>query len=856
MGLVRYLVHYWKGHRTRALLLGTVRSEDLELNSSLIAQLTDLGRDVPVAQITLQTLSQVETIHLIQAMVGKNQREERNGHPDRSIITQAVALPTLKSEMPIGLLGRSLFALTGGHPFYLVETLKMLHDKGLLTPVLDADGEQGFELATTKTQEYSWRELLPPSVRTMILARQTMLSSNARLLLMACAVLGEQATALRLWQITELSMQVGVDALEEAIRSGVLREEETAGSSPANYRFAHNLIREVVYTEIGEARRYVLHQRAFILLQAEGAPAAELAYHALAASKVSEAYQYSIQAGDDAVIVFAVEDATVYYGQARSLIHEHMEQTMLELHQKSSTLTPEKDIEEWKRINRATFPEVEHLYVYLGRAYSFLNNWERARDTYEDLLTYAHHMNLPALVSTTLNRLAILELQQSNDQARVQILLKEAWRVAQISCDQRAVAETEWNQAQMAIVRGNAKQAFPHGQHALEYARANNDKELEARSLYSLGMIYFLQRDVQQAIQFAEAALVLYATLSKEQTTSRELSLTHFMIGAPTTQYLTNCASEALCLGLLAAAQIYSGQAQNGIHSARMALLLSKEIKNAWVQISSTICLVYGLLEAGAYEEALLLTKQIAELVQTIPLKLSAQSVPIIQAGTYQALQQQEEARSILEAGAAETLDLSLFHLSALSLLCMNYVLAEEWEQAYKFALMSMDIRTSHDGTLPDLYRHYETEALLHGGSRRQAREEVQSFGESLLDLGHYSRLHIPYLRSLAVLALWDEQKEQAIEHLHTAVQIAEELELPTERWEIQAELGRCYEACQKQRQAHDAFGKAAMIICELAENIKQERLRVRFLAQPQIQRILQHHPHSDQIQLILLESV
>lgn len=847
LDLVRYLVHYWKGHRTHALLLGTVRSEDLELNHLLITQLADLGRDVHITQITLQTLNQVETICLIQALVGREKREERKEKHERSsdqlVTSQLMTLSAPKLEMPEVLLGRSLFALTGGHPFYLIETLKMLQDKGQLTPTLDSDGKQRFEIVGAKTQEYSWRELLPPSVRAMILARQAMLSSNARQLLMACAILGEQATARRLWQITELGMQIGVDALEEAVRSGVLREEEAGENRPSNYRFAHNLIREVIYTEIGEARRYILHQRAFMLLKAEGASAAELAYHALAADKVSEAYQYSIQAGDDAVIVFAVEDAVAHYEQARSLIREHVEQTMLELHQKSSAITTEQDVEQWQQVNQATFPEVEHLYAYLGRAYSFLNNWERARDAYEDLLTYAHYMHQPALVSITLNRLAILEIQQSNDRAKVRALLEEAWRVAQISHDQRALTETEWNQAQMAIVWGNAKQALLHGQHARKQARESNNKELEARSLYSLGIIYFLMGNLQKSMQSMEAALALYAVLSKEQSTSRELSLTHFMIGAPTTQYLTNCASEALSLGLLALAQIYSGDLHNGIHNARMAVLLSKEIKNTWVQINSTVYLIYGLLEAGVYEEAFILTQQVADLVQAIPLKVIFQSVLIIQAGTYQVLQQQEEARNILAGDVAtrEMLDLGLFRGPTLSLLCVSSVLTDEWEQAYRFALMSVDTRNSQHVLLPtlDLYRHYETEALLRGGSERLAREEVQSFGERL---GHYSRQRIPYLRSLAILARWDEQRDQAIEYLHEAAQIAEELGLPGEQWQIQAELGACYDANRQQKQAHNAFGKAAMIILGLAENIKQERLRAQFLAQPQIQRIVQGH--------------
>jgi hypothetical protein len=49
------------------------------------------------------------------------------------------------------------------------------------------------------------------------------------------------------------------------------------------------------------------------------------------------------------------------------------------------------------------------------------------------------------------------------------------------------------------------------------------------------------------------------------------------------------------------------------------------------------------------------------------------------------------------------------------------------------------------------------------------------------------------------------------------------------------------YEAGGEPAQAHTAFGEAARIIQRLAEGIKDETLRLRFLAGPQIYPVLQH---------------
>ena len=123
------------------------------------------------------------------------------------------------------------------------------------------------------------------------------------------------------------------------------------------------------------------------------------------------------------------------------------------------------------------------------------------------------------------------------------------------------------------------------------------------------------------------------------------------------------------------------------------------------------------------------------------------------------------------------------------------------------------------------------------GGDERQAKEEVQLLGERL---GRYRRFRIPYLQSEALLSAWDGESEQATGHLREAAGLAADLGLPAERWQIQAALGRLYEAAGDPVQARTDFGEAVTIIQGLAEGIKDETLRSRFLAGPPIQQVLQ----------------
>src|SRR5258708_13295214 len=117
-----------------------------------------------------------------------------------------------------------------------METLKMFRELELLVPRLAADGtwrlELDVEMATAVAQERSRRELLPPSVRAMIQARLAPLSRAARQLVLAGAVLGNQARAQLLWQVAGLRGQAGDEALEAAVGTGILPPAAADASPP------------------------------------------------------------------------------------------------------------------------------------------------------------------------------------------------------------------------------------------------------------------------------------------------------------------------------------------------------------------------------------------------------------------------------------------------------------------------------------------------------------------------------------------------------------------------------------------------------------------------------------------------
>ncbi len=88
------------------------------------------------------------------------------------------------------------------------------------------------------------------------------------------------------------------------------------------YAFANDMLRDVVYTEAGDARRRLFHRRALEILEAAGDSAAVLAHHAQAAGLAQAAFRHSLAAGREALRLSAVSEAIVHFERARQLVQE------------------------------------------------------------------------------------------------------------------------------------------------------------------------------------------------------------------------------------------------------------------------------------------------------------------------------------------------------------------------------------------------------------------------------------------------------------------------------------------------------------------------------------------------------
>src|SRR5829696_8972378 len=324
--VLEYASKRWVEQGAPVLVLIAARPEEPEAGSVFQRWLTSMGRRLPVRSLALGPLADED----VKGLLGRLGRTDLKPPPAEALEEQGVSNG---GEAPgLEIFGEWLALETGGQPFYLVETLKALLEEGKLLIRSRADGEQPVvEVGPALRAGSSLRGLLPQSVREVIRSRLSRLSPVASELLRAGAVLERGFGFNSLVGVAGLGEAESLMGLDELIERNLLLEEAYGGAEEpllypgATYSFSHEKIRQVAYTEGGQARRRVLHRRALEVLEEMGAPAAQLARHALAGGLAQPAFGYCVAAGDQAMEVFAVQDAVEHYERARSLLAQEEE---------------------------------------------------------------------------------------------------------------------------------------------------------------------------------------------------------------------------------------------------------------------------------------------------------------------------------------------------------------------------------------------------------------------------------------------------------------------------------------------------------------------------------------------------
>ena len=280
------VLHYLARHAAQrpVLVIYAYRDEAVDSDERFAQLVESLRRDSDARRVPLTRLGYADTESIVAALAG--------------------------AKLTVPGLAERLHRETEGNPFFLMSILQSL-----------SEGETQLEPRASGTPG-----LLPDALRAAVRVRLAHVPKEIRLTLETAAVLGRRFDFDTLLDVTREPEAPLLDAVEALVKRRLLREEPEGGV----YDFSHDKLREVVYRDIGGARRRLLHKWVADALERLGEDAtherdAQLAEHYERAHVWSKALHYLVLAGEHSQTLFAMRDALHWLDRAVALSEVHPE---------------------------------------------------------------------------------------------------------------------------------------------------------------------------------------------------------------------------------------------------------------------------------------------------------------------------------------------------------------------------------------------------------------------------------------------------------------------------------------------------------------------------------------------------
>jgi tetratricopeptide (TPR) repeat protein/transcriptional regulator with XRE-family HTH domain len=314
---VGQLLEAWRGGRPSILMADDIQWAD-DASAQVFHYLARHAAQRPVLVIYAYRDEEVDSDERLARLVESLRRETdarrvplaRLGYADTESLVAALADLNLGASLAAPGLAERLHRETEGNPFFLMSILQSL-----------SEGETQLEPRAS-----GGPGLLPDALRAAVRVRLAHVPKEIRPMLETAAVLGRRFDFDTLLEVTREPEEQLLVAVEALVKRRLLREEPEDGV----YDFSHDKVREVVYRDIGGARRRLLHQSVAEALERRGEGDAherdaQLAEHYERAHLWSKALRYLVLAGERSQTLFAMRDALHWLDRAVALCESHPE---------------------------------------------------------------------------------------------------------------------------------------------------------------------------------------------------------------------------------------------------------------------------------------------------------------------------------------------------------------------------------------------------------------------------------------------------------------------------------------------------------------------------------------------------
>jgi tetratricopeptide (TPR) repeat protein/transcriptional regulator with XRE-family HTH domain len=470
-------VHYFARQASSRplLLICAYRVEELDTQERLAGLVDSLRRETHARHIPLARLQMADAEALL----------ERLDHP-------SLKLPGLAAR---------LHRETDGNPFFLMSMLHAL-----------TEGE-----ASASGSELP----LPEALRASVRARIGHVPPEARPALDVAAVLGRRFDFETLIAVTREPEDRLLVALEALVKRRLLREDSEDGF----YDFSHDKVREVVYREIGGARRVTLHRALAEALESrgEGEPHerdARLAEHYERGHVWKKALQYLVLAAERSQKLFAMRDALHWLDRAVALAEAHSNENNIDLYARRGNARAqagqtEGAVADIRRViddarARGDREKERDALIQLGMAYRRADDYEQATQCLTQALAASRSMNDERHAADTLYHLGTVAWSECRNREAIgfhqeAVVICERLGLTDLVAVQayHGRGEAHWNNLEPAA-------AIACYRRSIELARGIGDKSYESENLMMVGYAcigYMGLADYARAEASLEAAI-------------------------------------------------------------------------------------------------------------------------------------------------------------------------------------------------------------------------------------------------------------------------------------------------------------------------------------------------------------
>lgn len=380
-------------------------------------------------------------------------------------------------------LATRLHVETEGNPFFLWSILHSLSEGGYA--VRDTDSLT-----------------LPDALRDSVRVRLARVPHEDRPLLDVAAVLGRRFDFETLLALTRAPEQRFLHTMESLVKRRLLREDQESGF----YDFSHDKVREVVYRDIGMARRVLLHRAVAEMLEQHPASNlherdARLAEHFERGNVWPKALLYLGLAAEHSQKLFAMRESLQWFDRAVALLQAHPEAAtqarQLAMYERRGVARAqagqiEGAVADFRRVIDAARALGEHGHardclIQLGMAYRRADAYEQAIVCLDEALAMSRAMGDERHAADTLYHLGTVAWSNGRNDLAITYHQEAVDICERLALTDLVAVQAFHGRGEAYFANAEPAAAIASFSRSLDLARGIGDRSYESENLMMIG---------------------------------------------------------------------------------------------------------------------------------------------------------------------------------------------------------------------------------------------------------------------------------------------------------------------------------------------------------------------------------